>query len=67
MEVVSNATAFVSPLANADYKVNYQDLGFIGRIAAQFNGWTLSLAIFALAIFYDQCAQNLMEQEKKSS
>lgn len=52
MEV--NNTAFVSPLANAQYELPPSS-GFVDRIAQQVNFWTLSLTLLLLAITYDQC------------
>ena len=55
MASLTNATSFVSPLANADYKIPLsQSYGFLNRIAEQFNVWTVALTILLLAVSYDQ-------------
>ena len=62
MASLTNATSFVSPLANADYKVplSLSD-GFLNRIAEQCNGWTIVLTLILLAISYDQCSYKLQK------
>lgn len=52
MEV--NNTAFVSPLANAQYAVPSSS-AFVDRILQQVNLWTISLTLLLVAITYDQC------------
>lgn len=54
MESLTNATSFVSPLANADLKLQIQTSGLLSRIAEQTNVWTVALTIILLAISYDQ-------------
>ncbi|KAK5943986.1 RNA polymerase C-22 sterol desaturase [Knufia obscura] len=58
MEV--NNTAFVSPLANAQYELPPSS-GFVDRIAQQVNFWTLSLTLLLLAITYDQWSYKLQK------
>lgn len=57
MASLTNATSFVSPLANADYIIPLsQNNGFLNRISEQFNAWTALLTLILLAISYDQCS-----------
>jgi sterol 22-desaturase len=57
MASLTNATSFVSPLANADLQIpTSHSAAFLGRIAEQLNGWTIALTIVLLAVSYDQCS-----------
>ncbi|KAL6249675.1 RNA polymerase C-22 sterol desaturase [Rhinocladiella similis] len=57
MEFVANRTAFTSPLADAQLKIQAANAsGMVGRVVAQLNIWTVLFTILALLIAYDQCS-----------
>jgi hypothetical protein len=63
MDVIANASSFVSPLANADLNLHQAAVapgfGVLGRIWAQLNVWTVLLTLLLVLATYDQCEQHL--------
>ena len=64
MAAMSNATSFTSPSANADLKLPQAAIasgaGFLGRISAQFNIWTVLLTLVLVLATYDQCEHRFL-------
>ncbi|RMD40931.1 hypothetical protein DV735_g4188, partial [Chaetothyriales sp. CBS 134920] len=56
MAEVANATAIVSPAANAYTVGTLPSSGLVSGLLSQLNGWTVTLGVIVLAIAYDQAS-----------